>query len=336
MNIRILTGITTSGTPHLGNYIGAIRPAIQESKKKNVECFFFLADYHALVKCKDPIALENSSREIAATWLASGLDPNRVVFYRQSDIPEILEMCWILTCFIPKGMMNRAHAYKALAGNNTFNNIESDHGVTMGLFSYPILMAADILIFGANKVPVGPDQIQHLEMSRSIAKKFNHIFRRKLFPLPEIINHKETTILPGLDGRKMSKSYGNIIPLFLGGAEGLHSAIMRIVTDSCAPGEPKNVNKSPLYALYQAFSSKQESDIFREKLELGMSWNEAKKVLHACIKKEIDPMREKYLEFIQKPALVEDILKSGAEKARKFTIPFLQNVKELIGIRAVE
>ncbi len=336
MKIRILTGITTSGTPHIGNYVGAIRPAIQNSKISNVESFFFLADYHALVKCANPMEIARSSLEIAATWLAAGLDPNQVIFYRQSDIPEILEMCWILTCLFPKGMMNRCHAYKFSVQENISRSLDPDYGITMGLFSYPILMAADILLFKANRVPVGEDQIQHLEMSRTIAKRVNRIYKRGLLPLPEILKEGDMSVLPGLDGRKMSKSYKNTIPLFSGGSSYMHSSIMRILTDSCKANEPKSVDRSPLYLIYKAFSSEQETQIFREHLESGMSWFEAKEVLYKCMQKEISPMREKYMELIEMPSLIEDILESGASTARKLTIPFIQELKELIGIRKLQ
>lgn len=272
MNTRVLTGITTTGTPHLGNYAGAIRPAIQASSQPGVDAFFFLADYHALIKCDDPARVARSRLELAATWLAAGLDPERVTFYRQSDIPEITELCWLLTCVTPKGLMNRAHAYKASVDQNAAKGVEPDDGVTMGLFSYPVLMAADILLFNANQVPVGRDQVQHLEMARDIAQRFNHLYGREFFVLPEVVIAEEVATLPGLDGRKMSKSYNNTIPLFEGGAAGLRNATQRIVTDSRLPGEPKDAEASHLYMLYRAFSTQQESMAFRRQLEEGMGW----------------------------------------------------------------
>src|SRR5687768_6226349 len=210
---RVLTGITTTGTPHLGNYVGAIRPAIEASRDANVDAFYFLADYHALIKCDDPARIERSRLEIAATWLAAGLDPERVTFYRQSDIPEIPELTWLLTCVTAKGLMNRSHAYKAATDANLAEQQDADAGITMGLFSYPILMAADILMFNAHRVPVGRDQTQHLEMARNIAQRFNHIYG-DTFVLPEAVIDDNVAVLGGLDGRKMSKSYGNTIPLF--------------------------------------------------------------------------------------------------------------------------
>jgi tryptophanyl-tRNA synthetase len=238
---RVLTGITTTGTFHLGNYVGAVRPAIASSLKSGVESFFFMADYHALIKCDEPDRIETSRLQIAATWLAAGLDTARVTFYRQSDIPEIPELTWLLTCVTSKGQMNRAHAYKGAVDANLAAGEDPDAGITMGLYSYPILMAADILMFNAHKVPVGQDQAQHIEMTRDVAQRFNHLFGkgREFFVLPEADIEKEQALLPGLDGRKMSKSYDNAIPLFEGGAKGLKEAIARIVTDSRLPGEPR-------------------------------------------------------------------------------------------------
>jgi tryptophanyl-tRNA synthetase len=211
---RVLTGITTSGTPHLGNYVGAIRPAIEASRTGEFESFFFLADYHALIKCQDADKVHQSTLEIAAAWLAMGLDTEKVTFYRQSDIPEITELTWLLTCMTAKGLMNRAHAYKGAVQANTDAGEDEDMAISMGLFSYPILMAADILMFNAHKIPVGRDQIQHVEMARDIAQRFNHHYGEH-FVLPEAQVDDNVATLQGLDGRKMSKSYGNTIPLFL-------------------------------------------------------------------------------------------------------------------------
>ena len=234
---RILTGITTTGTPHLGNYAGAIRPAIVASRDSNADSFYFLADYHALIKCDDPLRIQRSRLEIAATWLAGGLDVDRVTFYRQSDIPEIPELTWLLTCVAAKGLLNRAHAYKASVDKNVEAGEDPDAGITMGLFSYPVLMAADILMFNAHKVPVGRDQIQHVEMARDIGQRFNHLFGKgkEFFTMPEALIEESVATLPGLDGRKMSKSYDNTIPLFTS-AKDMKDAISRIVTDSRAAG----------------------------------------------------------------------------------------------------
>ena len=241
---RVLTGITTSGTPHLGNYVGAVRPAVQASKRPGVQSFYFLADYHALIKTGDPARVQRSTLEIAATWLAAGLDPDKVFFYRQSDIPEIPELTWFLTCVCGKGLLNRAHAYKASVDKNTAAGAEPDDGVTAGLFMYPVLMAADIIMFNAHQVPVGRDQIQHIEMARDIASSFNHLYGEH-FTLPEAIIDDNVATLPGLDGRKMSKSYDNTIPLFAP-REQLRKLIMGIVTDSRAAITSSQVTSSLL------------------------------------------------------------------------------------------
>lgn len=335
MNTRVLTGITTTGTPHLGNYAGAIRPSIQASTRPDVDAFYFMADYHALIKCEDPARIARSRLEIAATWLAAGLDPERVTFYRQSDIPEIPELCWMLTCVTAKGLMNRAHAYKASVDQNVARNVDEDDGVTMGLFSYPVLMAADILMFNANKVPVGRDQIQHLEMARDIAQRFNHLYGQgqELFVLPEVQIDDEVATLPGLDGRKMSKSYDNTIPLFEGGSKAMQAAVMRIVTDSRGPGEPKDAEGSHLYTLYRAFATPAQSTAFREALEGGLAWGEAKKLLCERLDAELGPMRERYAEFMSRPERIEEILQAGAHKARALSVPFIERLREAVGLR---
>ncbi|ANN73072.1 tryptophan--tRNA ligase [Bordetella bronchialis] len=334
MNTRVLTGITTSGTPHLGNYAGAIRPAIQASEQPGVDAFFFLADYHALIKTtEDPARVARSRLEIAATWLAAGLDPERVTFYRQSDIPEIPELCWLLTCVTPKGLMNRAHAYKASVDQNTAKGVDPDDGISMGLFSYPVLMAADILMFNAHKVPVGRDQIQHLEMARDIAQRFNHLYGDEYFVLPDVVIAEDVATLPGLDGRKMSKSYNNTIPLFEGGAKALRSAVMRIVTDSRPPGEPKDAENSHLYTLYRAFAPAGESAAFRQALEQGMGWGDAKQALCDLLERDLAEMRERYVALMAAPARIEDILMAGAEKARKLAMPFMARLRDAVGLR---
>ncbi len=335
MTTRILTGITTTGTPHLGNYAGAIRPAILASREADVDSFYFLADYHALIKCDDPARIQRSRLEIAATWLACGLDVSRATFYRQSDIPEIPELCWLLTCVAGKGLLNRAHAYKAAVDKNVEAGEDPDAGVTMGLFSYPVLMAADILMFNAHKVPVGRDQIQHVEMARDIAQRFNHLFGqgRELFTLPEAVIEEEVATLPGLDGRKMSKSYDNTIPLF-GSAKQLKGAIARIVTDSRLPGEPKNPDASHLFTLYQAFATPSQQAEFRAELQAGLAWGEAKQRLYELLEGELGEARERYNTLIARPADLEDILLAGAAKARRIATPFLNELREAVGLRS--
>ena len=335
MTTRILTGITTTGTPHLGNYAGAIRPAIVASRATDVDSFYFLADYHALIKCDDPLRIQRSRLEIAATWLACGLDVNKATFYRQSDIPEIPELCWLLTCVAGKGLLNRAHAYKASVDKNVEAGEDPDAGVSMGLFSYPVLMAADILMFNAHKVPVGRDQIQHVEMARDIGQRFNHLFGqgKELFTLPEAVIEAEVATLPGLDGRKMSKSYDNTIPLF-GSAKQLKDAVARIVTDSRLPGEAKDPDNSHLFTLYQAFATPVQQAEFRVELLAGLAWGEAKNRLYQLLESELGEARERYHALIERPADLEDILLAGAARARKIATPFLGELREAVGLRS--
>ena len=335
MTTRILTGITTTGTPHLGNYAGAIRPAIVASRQSNADSFYFLADYHALIKCDDPLRIQRSRLEIAATWLAAGLDVDRVTFYRQSDIPEIPELTWLLTCVAAKGLLNRAHAYKASVDKNVETGEDPDAGITMGLYSYPVLMAADILMFNAHQVPVGRDQIQHVEMARDIGQRFNHLFGngKEFFVMPEALIEESVATLPGLDGRKMSKSYDNTIPLFSGAKE-MKDAISRIVTDSKAPGEAKDPDNSHLFTLYQAFATPEQNAEFRADLLQGLGWGEAKSRLFTLLDGQLGEARESYHRLIERPADLEDILLAGAEKARKVATPFLGELREAVGLRS--
>jgi tryptophanyl-tRNA synthetase len=329
---RILTGITTSGTPHLGNYVGAIRPAIAASRNADAESFYFLADYHALIKCDDPARIQRSTLEIAASWLACGLDPEKVYFYRQSDIREIPELTWMLTCVTAKGLLNRAHAYKAATDANREKSEDADAGVTAGLYMYPVLMAADILIFNANKVPVGRDQIQHIEMARDIGQRFNHLYGSEYFALPEAAIEENVATLPGLDGRKMSKSYDNTIPLWLP-APMLRKAIMGIVTNSLAPGEAKDPDDSNIFAIYQAFANAEETRAMRQAFADGIGWGDAKQKLFERIDAELAPMREQYEALIAKPADIEDILHAGAARARALAAPFLDKLRYAAGLR---
>jgi len=331
---RILTGITTSGTPHLGNYVGAIRPAIAASRDAGAESFYFLADYHALVKCDDPARVQRSTLEIAASWLACGLDPEKVYFYRQSDIPEIPELTWLLTCVTAKGLLNRAHAYKAANDANRASGEDADAGITAGLYMYPVLMAADILVFNAHKVPVGRDQIQHIEMARDIGQRFNHIYGGEYFTLPEAVIEDNVATLPGLDGRKMSKSYNNTIPLWLPEKE-LRKAILGIVTNSQMPGEPKNPDDSNIFAIYQAFASADETAAMRKAYADGMGWGDAKQKLFERINVELAPMRERYENLIAKPGEIEEALRVGAGKARALAQPFLARLRAAVGLRSL-
>ena len=337
MKQRVLTGITTTGTPHLGNYVGAIRPAIAASRRANAEAFFFLADLHALVKCDEPARVQRSRLLVAASWLAAGLDPQAVTLYRQSDVPETTELTWILGCVTAKGLMNRAHAYKAAVDRNTAAGEDVDAGISMGLFGYPVLMAADILLFNAHLVPVGRDQLQHLEMARDIAARFNRVFGNGdgPFVLPQGQTGEGTDTLPGLDGRKMSKSYDNVIALFEGGADHLRKSIRRIVTDSRVPGEPKDAEGSQLYAIYRAFAAEAQADAFRRALEEGLAWGKAKDQLFELIETELAPMRSRYDELMANPGDVEEILQQGAARARDVAAPLMQEVRQRVGLGAV-
>jgi tryptophanyl-tRNA synthetase len=329
-----LTGITTTGTPHLGNYVGAIRPAIAASQRADVQSFYFLADYHALVKNQDPAAVHQSSLEVAATWLALGLDTTRSVFYRQSDIPEILELTWILTTVTAKGLMNRSHAYKAaVQANDHAGDADPDKGITMGLFSYPILMAADILLFKAHRVPVGKDQKQHVEMARDIAQRFNHIYGEQ-FVMPEADICDSTANLTGLDGRKMSKSYGNAIPLFAPATQ-LRKLLMRIKTNSLEPGVPKETEGSTLFETYRAFATPAETKAMAERYAAGAGWGDLKQELFAYLDAHLASPRAEYERLMADPGHVEQVLKAGAVRARALAAPFLGSIRQAVGIRPV-
>ena len=327
-NKKILTGITTTGTPHLGNYVGAIRPAIASSNEKEHDSFLFLADYHALIKSKDPEALRRSCLEIAATWIASGLDIDKTYFYRQSDIPEILELNWILSNFTAKGLMNRAHAYKAAVDDN--EKADPDKGITMGLFSYPILMAADILMFKATHVPVGQDQVQHIEMTRDIAQRFNHQYG-EIFAIPQGVIDQESAVLPGLDGRKMSKSYGNIIPLFCD-SKTLRKHVMKIKTNSLEPGEPKSSEDCLLFDIYKSFASDSQTSSIKKDLEGGISWGDAKNQLYELLDEQLSSYRLRYDELMSDPSYLDKVLRDGAERAREVAHTNLNEIKSVIGL----
>jgi tryptophanyl-tRNA synthetase len=327
---RVLTGITTTGTPHLGNYVGAIRPAIESSRDDDVDSFYFLADYHALIKCEDPLQVRESSKEIAATWLALGLDTERAVFYRQSDIPEIMELTWVLTCNAAKGLMNRAHAYKAAVQANLEAGEDPDFGINMGLFSYPVLMAADILMFNAIDIPVGKDQIQHVEMARDIGQRFNHHFG-EVFTLPEAVVDDSVAVLQGLDGRKMSKSYGNTIPLFET-EKRLQKAINKIRTNLLEPGEPKDPDSSTVFQIWEAFASDHQVEDMRQAFASGIAWGEAKKKLFELVNDELAPARVRYHALMEDPGFIEAELQRGAERAREQAAALMARVRDAVGI----
>ena len=328
---RVLTGITTSGSPHLGNYVGAIRPAIEASLSGDYESFFFLADYHALIKHQDPGLVHQSTLEIAAAWLALGLDTDKVTFYRQSDIPEIPELTWLLTCMTAKGMMNRAHAYKGAVQANVETGEDEDTAISMGLFGYPILMAADILMFNAHKIPVGRDQIQHVEMARDIAQRFNHHYGEH-FVLPAAQVDEDAAILQGLDGRKMSKSYGNTITLFLSEKK-LKKHINKVNTNLLEPGEPKDADSSAVFQIWKAFATAEQTTAMRAEFENGIAWGEAKKQLFELINDQIKQPREKYLQLLENPGQVETVLQQGAVKARAQSAALMAKARSAVGIR---
>tara|TARA_B100000035_G_C21002820_1_gene555772 strand:+ start:1 stop:996 length:996 start_codon:yes stop_codon:yes gene_type:complete len=326
---RILTGITPSGYPHLGNYIGAIKPSLDLLDEK-CESFLFIADLHAVIKVSDPEKLKELSNGIAMAWLASGLDPEKTNFYRQSDIPEITELAWLLSCITEKGLLNRAHAYKAAVDtNNESGKKDSDEGISMGLFSYPLLMASDILTPNATHVPVGKDQQQHLEITRDIAEKFNRKYG-DFFNIPEAVIKDEKTVL-GTDGRKMSKSYNNIIPLLAEEKE-LKKSIMKIVTNSQEPGEKKDWRDNTLFSIYSSFTSKDQQEEMQNMFDDGIGWGDAKQKTFEELNKILTPIREKYLELNSNKKHIEEILKSGAEKVREQTLPLVKEAKRLVGI----
>ncbi|MEY2697748.1 MAG: hypothetical protein RL333_1886 [Pseudomonadota bacterium] len=329
---HVLTGITTTGTPHLGNYVGAIRPAIEASHRADVLPFYFLADYHALIKCQEPERVRQSTLEIAATWLALGLDTDNAVFYRQSDVPEIAELAWMLNCVTAKGLMNRAHAYKAsVQANQDAGEADPDKGVTMGLFNYPILMAADILIFNAHKVPVGKDQIQHIEMARDIAGRFNHIYGEH-FSIPEAVVSEDTATLLGLDGRKMSKSYDNTIPLFMA-EKPFRKLINKIKTNSLEPGEPKDHETCTLFSIYKAFATPDEVQAIKARYAEGIGWGEMKGVLFEYLNDHLKDARDRYDALMESPDQIEETLQKGAEKARALSRPLMAKIRHSVGIR---
>lgn len=329
MKKRILTGITTTGTPHIGNYLGAIKPALELAREYD-ESFYFLADYHAIIKNSKSTEVTDSVKNVALAWLASGLNPNKSFFYRQSDVPEILELSWVLNCVTAKGLMNRSHAYKAAT---TLNKDDEDKGITMGLFSYPILMAADILMFNATHVPVGADQIQHIEMTRDIAGRFNHLYK-KTFILPEAIIQSTNETVPGIDGQKMSKSYGNIIPL-LSTEKQLKKSIAKIVTNSLEPGDPKDPSNCTVFALYKYFASKPMVDELCDDYKKGISWGDAKNKLFEVVNNEITPIRESYEKLQEDKDFINDLLSDGSNKVRPIAKELLDSIRSSVGINKI-
>ncbi len=326
---RILTGITPSGYPHLGNYIGAIKPSLDLLDEK-CESFLFIADLHALIKVWDPVKLDELSKKIAMAWLASGLDADKTFFYRQSDIPEITELAWILSCVTEKGLLNRAHAYKAAVDQNKESGKKDyEEGISLGLFSYPLLMACDILTPNATHVPVGKDQQQHLEITRDIALKFNKRYE-EVFNLPEGVISSDHFV-QGIDGRKMSKSYNNIIPL-LGTEEELKKSVMKIVTNSQEPGEKKEWKENTLFSIYSSFANEVQIADLKAKFNDGIGWGDAKLILFQDLNEVLLPIREKFQDLQTRESDIEELLQENAKKVRKFTIPFLEKIKSEVGL----
>lgn len=324
-----LTGIKPTGKPHIGNYLGMIRPAIALSE--HYRACYFIADYHALTTYKDPETLRRNIYDVAATWLALGLDPQRVVFFRQSDIPEVFELTWILSCWAPKGLLNRAHAYKSALQTNLDAGKEADEGVNAGLYNYPLLMAADILLFGSHIVPVGQDQRQHIEIARDIASAFNHRHGH-LLTLPEALVGEAVKVVPGVDGRKMSKNYNNTIPIFDDPAA-IRKQVMRIVTDSKSPQEPKDPDQCNVFAIYRHFASPQDIERRLQSYRRGgLAYGDIKQELAGILAQTFAPRRTVYNTLIEDRTAIDRILNQGAERARSLAKPLMRKVRRAVGI----
>ncbi len=324
-----LTGIKPSGTPHIGNYLGMIRPALELAQKH--QALYFIADYHALTTIKDGSTLKHLTYEVAATWLALGLNPDEVIFFRQSDIPEVLELTWVLACFTPKGLLNRAHAYKSEVDANISAGRSPDEGINAGLFSYPVLMAADILLYGSQYVPVGLDQKQHIEIARDIATAFNSTYG-DILNIPEGVIREEVMIIPGLDGRKMSKSYQNVIPIFSTSKE-LRKQVMRIVTDSRPPEEPKDPEGDNVFKIYRHFAPAEAVEQMRQRyIRGGLAYSEIKGELYQLLEDHFGGARNKYNQLMNDRDRLNRLLLNGAEKARKIAIPMMVRIRKAIGV----
>lgn len=344
-SLVLLTGIKPTGSLHLGNYFGSIRPYLDLKKKlsekssphrfSSFRSLFFVADYHALTSVTASSAhlrLKKFTYDIAASLMACGVDPNETLIYRQSDISHIFELAWILSCFTSKGLMNRAHAYKMKQSlNREKSKKDLDFGINMGLFSYPILMASDILAFRTNYVPVGEDQIQHIEMTRDIAQKFNHFYQRPILQEPEFVLNKKAQHILGLDGKKMSKSYNNFIPLF-DSEKKLKKLIMKIKTDSTKPEEPKDPKDSTLFLLYQAFANPSEIEEMKEMYSKGVGWSEVKEIVFKSLNFHLKEKRESYNRLIKDTNFIEDWLQKGAQEAQSFSKSLLLEVRSCLGV----
>jgi tryptophanyl-tRNA synthetase len=330
MKKTALTGIKPTGDLHIGNYLGAIKPALELTR--DYDARYFIADFHALNMMKDAAELSHCIRGVAAGWLAAGLDPQQVIFYRQSDVPETFELATLLMAFTSKGLMNRAHAYKAMVQSNREKGEDQDAGVNMGLYTYPVLMAADIILFDSDVVPVGEDQRQHIEMAQDIAQAVNANYKQPVLKVPQPAIMEQVAVVPGLDGRKMSKSYGNTIQLFCSEKE-LRKTIMRIVTNSQGVEEPKDPDTSQIYLLYKHFASGEEQAALASRYRQGgMGWGEAKEELFRVINRELAPLRERYNAIMADIPGLERILKEGAEKARPIAAATVKRFRKAAGI----
>jgi len=328
----VLTGIKPTGMPHLGNYLGAIRPALQMAEEDNTEARFFIADYHSLNSVRDAATLRSYIYEVAAVWLAAGLDPKKVLIYKQSDVSETFELTTILMAFTAKGLMNRAHAYKAAVDVNREKGQSEDHQINMGIYTYPVLMAADILLFDTDFVPVGKDQVQHIEMAQDIAGVINHNYKKDLLVIPKARVDDNLMTIPGLDGRKMSKSYGNHIPLFMSEKK-LRKIIMKIVTNSQGIEEPKDPDTCNIFALYKLFSTEEEQNALAERYRAGgLGWGEAKVALFEKLNGVIAPMRERYDALMADTSQIDAILADGAKRARAVASVTIKRLREAVGV----
>jgi tryptophanyl-tRNA synthetase len=325
-----LTGIKPTGIPHLGNYFGAIKPALRLAEK--YEARYFIADYHALNTIRNPQILRDLTYEVAAVWLACGLDPQKTLFYRQSDVPETFELTTILTAFTSKGLMNRAHAYKAATDANKEAGIDADHNINMGLFTYPVLMAADILLFDSDFVPVGRDQKQHIEMAADIAQSINSNYKKPLLTLPEGVYDGANETIIGLDGRKMSTSYDNTIPMFAPEKQ-LRKTVMKIVTNSQEVAEPKDPDTCNVFAIYKLFADTEKQNALAARYRAGgMGWGEAKQELFETINANLSPMREIYDDLMADKSKIDTALEIGAKKAREIAGKKIEFLRKEIGI----
>lgn len=324
-----LTGIKPTGQPHIGNYLGMIKPALELAN--DYQALYFIADYHALTTVKKKKELEDLTYQVTATWLALGLNPDDVIFYRQSDIPEVFELSWILACFTAKGLLNRAHAYKTLVDENVQADREEDKGINTGLYTYPVLMAADILLFDTNVVPVGLDQQQHLEISRDVALTFNNNYREVLV-VPEALIREDVMTITGLDGRKMSKSYNNVIPIFAPSNQ-VRKQVMRIVTDSKRPEEPKNPDECNIFSIYRHFA---DADAVETKQQLyldgGLAYGEMKNELYELLETTFSDQRKQYDSLMENRKELDEVLEAGAEKARYIAKRVLGKVRKAVGV----